>query len=172
MDNRKQAELYSTLKRTPGVSGVGLPKAALASFNETVARTIGTSTAFMIGFACVIAFGIVYNSSRIALAERGRELASLRVLGFTEREIGKMLIGEQALLTVIAVPIGFLIGAATSYLITRVIDAEIVRLPLVFTPTTFFYSAVIVGAAALLSALLVSGRLRKMDLIAVLKTRE
>jgi putative ABC transport system permease protein len=172
VDRGRQAELYSTLKRTPGVSGVGLPKAALNSFNETIARTIGTSTAFMIGFACVIAFGIVYNSSRIALAERGRELASLRVLGFTEREIGKMLIGEQALLTVIAVPIGFLIGAATSYLITRVMDAEIVRLPLVFTPTTFFYSAVIVGAAALLSALLVSGRLRKMDLIAVLKTRE
>ncbi len=172
VDEDKRELLYSKLKSTPGVAGVGLPKAALASFNETIAQTIGTSTAFLIGFACVIAFGIVYNSARIALAERGRELASLRVLGFTEREIGKILLGEQAVLTFAAIPIGFLIGGFTSYLITKVIDAEIVRLPLIFSATTFFFSAVIVVAAALLSGLLVSSRLRKMDLISVLKTRE
>ncbi|HEX6279513.1 MAG TPA: FtsX-like permease family protein [Pyrinomonadaceae bacterium] len=172
VDEGRENELYTKLKNTPGVSGVGLPKTALASFNETIAQTIGTSTAFLIGFACVIAFGIVYNGARIALAERGRELASLRVLGFTRQEIGRILIGEQAVLTVLAVPIGYIVGIALAFLITRVIDAEIVRLPLVLSSRTFVFSAAIVILAAFVSALLVSRRLRRMDLISVLKTRE
>lgn len=165
-------ELNARLKRTPAVAGVGLPDAALDSFNDTMAKTIGTSTSFLIGFACAIAFGVVYNGARIALAERGRELASLRVLGFTQQEIGKMLLCEQAVLTAAAVPIGYIIGIATCYLITRVIDAEIVRLPLVFSFRTFFLSGLIVVVAAIVSGLLVTGRIKRMDLIAVLKTRE
>jgi len=172
VDNDVEERLYTKLKNTPGVAGVGLPKTALTSFNETIARTIGTSTAFLIGFACVIAFGIVYNGARIALAERGRELASLRVLGFTQGEVARILIGEQAVLTVAAIPMGYIVGGGLSFLITRVIDAEIVRLPMVLSTRTFFFSAAIVVAAALFSAFLVSIRLRKMDLISVLKTRE
>ena len=172
VDQKHQQGLYSELKRTPGVSGVGLSKAALESFNETIAKTIGTSTVFMIGFACIIAFGVVYNGARIALAERGRELASLRVLGFTQTEIGKMLLGEQGVLTVAARPIGFAVGFGTCFLITKVIDAEIVRLPMVLSTQTFFYSAVIVVAASVISGILVALRIRGMDLVAVLKTRE
>lgn len=172
VDQKHQQGLYSELKRTPGVSGVGLSKAALESFNETIAKTIGTSTVFMIGFACIIAFGVVYNGARIALAERGRELASLRVLGFTQTEIGKMLLGEQGVLTVAAIPIGFAVGFGTCFLITKVIDAEIVRLPMVLSTQTFFYSAVIVVAASVISGILVALRIRGMDLVAVLKTRE
>lgn len=172
VDRDRQQELYSKLKQTPGVAGVGLPKAALESFNETIAKTIGTSTLFMIGFACIIAFGVVYNGARIALAERGRELASLRVLGFTQAEIAKMLLGEQGFLTVAAVPIGFVIGFGTSFLITKVIDAEIIRLPMVLSAQTFFYSAAIVIIASLISGTLVALRIKRMDLISVLKTRE
>lgn len=172
VDKDHRSDLYSRLKRTPAVAGVGLPEAALESFNDTIAKTIGTSTMFLIGFACVIAFGVVYNGARIALAERGRELASLRVLGFTQQEIGKMLLGEQAVLTAAAIPMGYVIGFATCILITRVVDAEIVRLPLVLSFRTFFFSGLIVVLAAVLSGLIVTWRLRSMDLIAVLKTRE
>lgn len=172
VESDKRSELYSRLKRTPAVAGVGLPDAALESFNDTIAKTIGTSTTFLIGFACIIAFGVVYNGARIALAERGRELASLRVLGFTRGEIGKMLLGEQAALTAAAIPMGYLVGFGTCYLITKVVDAEIVRLPLVLSFRTFFMSGFIVVLAAVISGLLVTWRLRQMDLIAVLKTRE
>ncbi|MDM7921435.1 MAG: FtsX-like permease family protein [Pyrinomonadaceae bacterium] len=172
VDADAQPALYSKLKRTPAVSGVSLPQAALDSFNETMAKTIGTSTLFMIGFACVIAFGVVYNGTRITLAERGRELASLRVLGFTEREIAAMLLGEQGVLTVAAVPLGWMLGLLLCFIITRVVDAEIVRLPMVLSVQTFVYSALIVIVAAAVSGLLVAWRLRRMDLIAVLKTRE
>lgn len=172
VDKEARQAVYSKLKQTPAVAGVSLPESALNSFNDTMARTMGTMTWFLIGFACVIAFGVVYNGARIALAERGRELASLRVLGFTRGEIGKMLLGEQGALTLAAVPIGWAVGGIICYAITKVIDAEIVRLPLVLSAGTFAYSALIVIAAAVLSGLLVAWRVKHMDLISVLKTRE
>lgn len=172
VDSARLTNLYSQLKRTPTVASVGLPGTALQSFNETIARTIGTSTTILIFFASVIAFGVVYNGARIALSERGRELASLRVLGFTRREIAVMLLGEQAILTVVAVPVGYAIGFLLAWMITREINQEIIRLPLVFSTRTFVLSFLIVAGAALLSGFLVQWRLRRLDLVEVLKTRE
>jgi putative ABC transport system permease protein len=164
--------LYARLKRTPAVAGVTVPEGALANFNETIARTMGTSTAIIILFACVIAFGMIYNGARIALSERGRELASLRVLGFTKREIGVMLLGEQAILTAVAVPVGYALGFGLCFLIVSVAHTELIRLPLVLSGKTFALAFVVTACAAFLSGLLVSWRLRRLDLIEVLKTRE
>ncbi len=172
VDERESAHLYALLKRTPVVSGVVIPGAVLRNFNETIARTIGTSTTVIIVFACVIALGVVYNGARIALSERGRELASLRVLGFTQREVGVMLLGEQMVLTLLAVPLGYGIGLFLILLITRAVHTELIRLPLTVSGKTFALAFIIVAAAAIFSALLVGWRLRRLDLIAVLKTRE
>lgn len=172
VDERESARLYATLKRTPAVSGVVVPGAVLRNFNDTIARTVGTSTAVMVFFACVITVGVVYNGARIALSERGRELASLRVLGFTQREVGVMLLGEQALLTAAAVPLGYATGLGLVVLITRAVDTELMRLPLVVSAETFALAFVITACAALASGLLVGWRLRRLDLVAVLKTRE
>jgi len=172
VDAQALPKLYALLKETPAVSGVGIPAAALETFNATLARTMGTSTGILIFFACVIAFGVVYNGARIALSERGRELASLRVLGFTQREIAVMLLGEQAILTLLAVPLGWALGYGLSWLITIAIDTELMRLPLVLSQQTYFRAFVIVLAAAALSGLLVRWRLRRLNLIEVLKTRE
>jgi putative ABC transport system permease protein len=172
VDEKALPALYDTLKRTPAVRSVIVPGALLDNFNQTIARTIGTSTAILIFFACIIAFGVVYNGARIALSERGRELASLRVLGFTEREVAVMLLGEQALLVLLAVPLGWLLGYGLSWLITWAIDTELMRLPLVISMRTLARAAAIVAVAALLSGLLVARRLKRLDLIEVLKTRE
>lgn len=172
VDEKSFPTLYSQLKRTPSVSGVLLPEASLRNFNETLARTMGTSTAIIIGFACVIAFGMVYNGARIALSERGRELASLRVLGFTKAEITVMLLGEQAILTAIAIPAGWVIGYLLCFLIVNAIDTELMRMPLVITGKTMAMALVITALAAILSGLLVQWRLRRLDLVEVLKTRE
>jgi putative ABC transport system permease protein len=149
-----------------------VPEGALANFNETIARTMGTSTAIIILFACIIAFGMIYNGARIALSERGRELASLRVLGFTKREIGVMLLGEQAILTAVAVPLGYALGFGLCFLIVSVAHTELIRLPLTLSGKTFALAFVVTVCAAFLSGLLVSWRLRRLDLIEVLKTRE
>jgi putative ABC transport system permease protein len=172
VDENALPALYATLKQTPAVRSVIVPGALLANFNKTIARTIGTSTSILIFFACVIAFGVVYNSARIALSERGRELASLRVLGFTEREVTAMLLGEQALLAALAIPLGCALGWGLSWLITWAIDTELMRLPLVISGRTYARASIIVVIAAFLSGLLVVRRLRRLDLIEVLKTRE
>ncbi|HLA10948.1 MAG TPA: FtsX-like permease family protein [Pyrinomonadaceae bacterium] len=164
--------LYARLKQTPAVSAVSVPSVALANFNETIAKTINVSTAFLIGFAVIIAFGMVYNGARVALSERGHELASLRVLGFTRGEIGFMLLGEQALLTLIAIPAGMALGYSIAGLITVVIDTELIRFPLVVSARTYALAFLVVTASACLSGYLVQWRLRHLDLVAVLKTRE
>jgi putative ABC transport system permease protein len=172
VDSREQQDLYSLLKEAPAVAGVNVPAAALGSFRDSVGRTIGTMTGFLIFFACVIAFGIIYNAARIALSERGRDLASLRVLGFTQQEIRTMLLGEQALLTLIAIPLGLLIGYGLSALIVTAIDTEMVRLPLTATARTYIWASLVIAIAAVLSGLLVAWRMGRLDLIEVLKTRE
>src|SRR5262245_16930093 len=98
--------LYDRLKLLPAVSGAGVKQAALRGFERTVAESFRLSIVTLIFFACIISFGVVYNGARIALSERGRELASLRILGFSRREVAAMLLGEQALLTAAALPLG------------------------------------------------------------------
>jgi len=172
VESKRIPELYAELKQTPAVSAVSIPAVALASFNETIAKTINVSTVILIGFAVIIAFGMVYNGARIALSERGHELASLRVLGFTRGEIGFMLLGEQAILTSIAIPVGFALGYAIAGLITVVIDTELIRFPLFISAKTYTLAFLVVAGSAFLSGYLVRWRLRHLDLVAVLKTRE
>jgi putative ABC transport system permease protein len=171
-DSRAMPELYAQLKQTPAVSAVSIPATVLASFNETIARTMNTSTIILIGFAVIIAFGMVYNGARIALSERGHELASLRVLGFSRGEIGVMLLGEQAILTILAIPVGFALGYGMAGLITISIDTELVRFPLFISVKTYTLAFLVIAGAAFLSGYLVLWRLRNLDLVGVLKTRE
>lgn len=172
VDEKDFPVLYSRLKRTPGVGGVIIPATILQNFNETLARTMWTTTSVIIIFASIITLGIVYNGARIALSERGRELASLRVLGFTKREIGVMLLGEQAILTALAIPVGYMIGYVLCFLITKAVDNEMMRLPLVITRKTPALAFGVTACAAILSGLLVQWRLRRLNLVEVLKTRE
>lgn len=164
--------LYALLKRTPAVSGVNVREAMLQSFRDTIARSLGISTGALIAFACVIAFGIVYNGALIALSERAHELASLRVLGFTRTEIGWMLLGEQAILAGVSIPLGFLLGYGICALLVYSMQSELYRMPLVISSRTYAFACITVTLASVISGLLISQKLRRLDLIAVLKARE
>jgi putative ABC transport system permease protein len=172
IDDQRAADLYTTLKTLPAVGGVAFRQALLTSFQEILDRSIVTATLINIIFACIIAFGVIYNGARIALSERGNELASLRVLGFTKREVSAILLGEQAVLTLAAIPLGFSFGILLSWLLSLSLDTEFYRMPLLFTSSTFGLSLTVVLVAAAVSGGLVARRLNQLDLIAVLKTRE
>jgi putative ABC transport system permease protein len=172
VDQARAAALYGMLKRTPAVAGVAVRESLLQSVRDILDRSILVSSLVNIAFACVIAFGMIYNGTRIALSERGNELASLRVLGFTRREVTTALLGEQAILTLAAVPLGYAIGYGICWLLSRALDTELYRIPLVLAPSTFALAFLVVVAAALASGLLVARRIAQLDLIAVLKTRE
>ena len=155
------------------MASVTLRQAAIDSFNDTIGKIILTFVYFFAAFASALAFGVVYNSTRIALSERGRELASLRVLGFGRATISYILLGEVGLLILIALPLGCIAGWGLAWLITTTaFQTELFRLPLTIDASNYAKAALVVLAAALLSAVLVRRRLDRLDLISVLKTRE
>jgi putative ABC transport system permease protein len=172
VDPAQAAALFRELKTVPSVSAVTIKEAAVTTFHETMARTLTIFVSFFVVFACTLAFGVTYNAARIALSERGRELATLRVLGFTRGEISYILLGEIALLTLVALPLGCLAGHGLARLIVHGFATELYRVPFVVDASTYGWSIVIGLAATLASALLVRARLDRLDLIAVLKTRE
>jgi putative ABC transport system permease protein len=172
VDPAASETLYARLKRLPAVSGVAVKRVTLEGFDRTIAESFRLSLFTVIGFACVIAFGVVYNGARIGLSERGRELASLRILGFSRREVESMLLGEQTLLTLLSLPLGFAIGYGLCALMAWRFESELFRLPLVISGSTYLLAVGVVGAAAVLSGLAVRRRLDRMDLVSVLKTRE
>ena len=172
-DPARAADLYRVLKRTPGVSGVAVRRALRENFDALVRRSFTLTLSILVAFACAIAIGVVYNGARITLAERSRELASLRVLGFTQGEVGRMLEGEQATLTVASLPIGAGIGAALAWGTVRAMGStELWRMPFVISARTFMATALMIVVSSLLAGLLVRRRLDRVDLVAVLKTRE
>lgn len=167
-----EARLYAALKRMPAVGGVSLREVMLQSFEATLAKSMGIFTTVLVVFACVIAVAMVYNAARIALSERGRELASLRVLGFTRAEVAQMLLGEQALLTLVAIPLGFAIGYQMCAALARQYQWELFRLPLFISGRSYAFASLVVLLAAVCSGVIVRRRLDRLDLVEVLKTRE
>ncbi|WP_097459186.1 ABC transporter permease [Mangrovitalea sediminis] len=168
-----QAEVvYRSLRDRPKVLALNLRQAMLDSFFQTLAKTFLTFTFFNSLLGGVIAFGVIYNTVRISLAERGRELASLRVLGYTHREVAHILLGEVAVLMLLGIPCGWLVGWALASGLVVGLSTELYRIPLVLTVHTYALSASVVMGSALLSGWVVWRRLRRLDLVAVLKTRE
>lgn len=172
VDRREQQTLLRELKTLPRVSAITLKSAAIRTFDDTMAQTLMIFVSFFIVFSCALAFGVTYNAARIALSERGRELATLRVLGFTRAEISYLLLGETALLTLLALPLGCLVGRLLARLIVAGFKTEFYRVPFVINAATYGWAIVVGVLATAASAFLVRQRIDRLDLIAVLKTRE
>jgi len=171
-DPLQQQRVYSELKGMPRVAGTSVRTKVLENFYETMAKQILTFAFFNTLLAGTIAFGVVYNSARVALSERSRELASLRVLGFTRGEISYILLGELGVLTLAALPVGFLIGRALGAYMISNLQTDLFRIPLVFEPATYSFAATVVLISAAVSGMIVRRKLDRLDLVAVLKTRE
>ena len=171
-DERYDDEIANRLQFRPRVAAIVAQERVIEAFRATTAGSMLVMTFVLSLFAAVIAFGVIYNSARISLSERDRELASLRVLGFTRGEVAYILLGELAVLVLLAIPLGFLLGAFASAGLVEAVESDMYQIPLVLRRGTFGLAAVIVLGAALVSSLLVLYRLNRLDLVGVLKTRE
>jgi putative ABC transport system permease protein len=172
IDAGQEAQLSSSLKRLPAVAGAGFKRAVLRNFRETLTANMNVSILFNVIFAGIIAFGVVYNAARVSLSERHRELASLRVLGFTRAEISLILLGELALVTLAALPVGAALGYGMAAGIVHALDSEVYRFPLTFSRAAVAWAFLTIILSTLVSALIVRRRLDTLDLVAVLKIRE
>jgi putative ABC transport system permease protein len=171
-DDARRQELFDAIKSTPGIGSIGLQRNALTRFRETIAQNINYSVTIYVTLAVIIAFGVVYNSARIQLSEHARELASLRVLGFSRGEVSRVLLTELAVLTLIAVPLGWAIGYAFGVILIKAFSSDLYRVPFTIERATYAKASLVVLSAAAASALIVRRRIDSLDLIAVLKTRD
>ncbi len=172
VDPSRQDALYRQLKETPQVATVMVKQHTIDSFNNTIAENLGVMKRINLIFACIIAGGVVYNSARISLAERSRELATLRVVGFTRGEISGILLGELAIVTLLAIPLGLVLGRTFAWWMVAAFDQELFRFPMFISRRTYAWSALVVMAASAISGLIVRRNLDHLDLVAVLKSRE
>ncbi|MEZ5910469.1 MAG: FtsX-like permease family protein [Hyphomicrobiaceae bacterium] len=171
-DASRSVALYRAIKNTPVVTSVGLQRVALTRFRETIAQNINIMTSVYIALSMIIAFGVVYNSARVQLSERARELASLRVMGFTRLEVSRVLVTELVLLTLLAQPFGWWIGQFFAWLTVEGFSSDLYRIPFVIERATYARATLVVLVAAVVSILIVRSRVDRLDLIGVLKTRE
>lgn len=172
LDMGRRDELFTVLKATPAAGFISLQYAALQKFRETLAQNVTIMITVYASLAAIIAFGVVYNLARISLSEQGREMASLRVLGFTRGEVSSLLLGELAVTVVLAQPIGWGLGYLFALLITEGFRTELYRVPLVVNREVYAWASLLVFAAAAASGLIVRRRIDRLDMIEVLKTRE
>lgn len=164
--------LLERLREHPRIAGVSDRHAMMQSFRETMAEGILAFGLIATLMAASIAVGVVYNAARIALSERARELASLRVLGYTAAEIKRMLGGELMLLTGLALLPGLALGLAMSMILAQGFQSELYRMPLVLVPGGFALAVLVILVATWLASWRVQRRLDHLDLVAVLKTKE
>jgi putative ABC transport system permease protein len=172
VDERYRSQLYTELKGMPRVAGVVEKTAAVKAFYETMAETILFFTFITTLLGGSIAFGVVYNSLRIALSERNRELASLRVLGFERGEVAYILLGELGLLTLAAIPLGMLFGYGLCAYMAYAFDTDLYRIPLVLGMNVYAFAGLVVIASFVISAIMIVRNLAHLDLVAVLKTKD
>lgn len=172
VDGARRSEFLRALKGIPKVSWVAIKESLRANFRQTTAASIGLIQMIYLSFAVIVAFGVVYNNARISLAERARELATLRVIGFSRREVGGVLVTELVILALIAVPLGLCLGTGLASAIIKTVNTETVRVPLVLTLHNYAFAVLIVTVASTLSALNVLRKLNHLDLVGALKAPE
>lgn len=159
----------TAVKETPRIAGCVIKDSLRDGFRKTTAESIGLLQKIYMMFATIVAFGIIYNSARISLSERSRELATLRVLGFSRGEVGAVLVGELVLLTLAALPLGLLLGSGFASGIISTVNTETVRLPLVLTTANYAFAVLVVAVASAFSALFAARKLADIDLVSALK---
>jgi putative ABC transport system permease protein len=170
VDAARIDDLFRYLKATPIIAGVSLRSAARGGLEETIGETMGIVTLFNTGFSALIVFGVIYNNARISLAERARDLASLRVLGYRRSEVSYILLGELAILTLAGLPLGIVFGYFLSQWLSASLGGDLFVIPFGLSAATVAWAVLIVLLAAAITALFVRRRLDRLDLVAVLKT--
>lgn len=172
IDRAKWPDFLAKVKETPRIATMAIKESMRQSFKKTTAETMSMLQTLYFTFSVIVAFGVIYNGARIALSERSRDLATLRVIGFTQGEVASVLISELAILTCLALPLGLVIGSGIASGIVHMANTESVRLPLLLTAHTYAMAVLIVLVSTSFSFFVVTRRIRDLDLLSVLKATE
>jgi putative ABC transport system permease protein len=172
IDEARLPDLHAALQETPALAGLISMTDNRRAFEETISQNVSVVNSIYAAIAILITVGVAYNGARIQLSERARELASLRILGFSRGEVSSVLVGETMLLAILAQPLGWILGYWIARALSNSFSSDLYAVPLVLEPAIFARASLVVLAASLASVLVVRRRIDRMDLVAVMKTRE
>ena len=164
--------LRRLLTERPKVATISERSVSMRQFRQTTQTFVLVMAGTLSLFSVMIAIGVVYNHARIALQERAWELASLRVLGFTRREVAGVLLSELLVQLLIALPIGLYFGGWFVRAIIAMHDTEMFEIPAIIYARSYALATIVLLLSGVASALLVRRRIDALDLVSVLKTRE
>ena len=168
----EEAAVTGRLAELPYVAATTTRRAMLQSFDAQIAESLRLTVTIVVTLATVVAIGVIYNGIRISLSERSRELASLRVLGFTRREVAALLFSEQGVIDIVGTALGLLLGVALAYWVANAFQSELYRFPVIVTVRTHLLAVSVIAGAAVGAFFTMRRRIYSLDLVAVLKTRE
>jgi len=169
IDQSKRRSIYDAIEPIPRTAAVSIKTTSLQAIRQTIKENQAKMQFFNVAFASVIALGMVYNMARVTMAEQQRELATLRVIGFTQLEVSMMFLGELMLVTLFAIPLGWMIGIGLCYWTVKGFESELYRIPLVISRQNLVVSGLVTILASLVSGLIVRRSLDKINLVEVLK---
>lgn len=139
---------------------------------EQLMESNQASQYILLFFSFVLGFAIVYNVNLISLSERERELATLMVLGMTEREVGRILLAEQTMLGLAAMFLGVPLGYSMLYGIANASATELFSMPLIVLPESFLVAAAGTVIFILAAQWKVQGKVSNLSMLDVLKQQE
>ncbi len=171
-DTDRLAALQLYFAKMPRVAGISVKRDAEQAMQKIMNEGAGSTRYVMALIAAVITFGIIYNTARISFAESMRDLASLRVIGFTKGEASYVLLGELAVVVLVALPLGALMGYFLSFAISAGFSTDIYQVPSVFNPSGYGTAVLVVLAASIVSGWIVKRDVDRVDLVEALKIKE
>ena len=172
MDSNERDALNREVKELPMIAGVSFLDNASASMRKMLNEGSGFFSYMFVVFSCLMAAGVAYSAARVTFAEQERDLATLRVLGFSRREVSYVLLAEIGALMVVALPAGAILGALLSRWLMAQFQTELFTFPYVTESSAYGRSALFVAAAVVGAALAVRRGVDRLDLVGVLKSRE
>lgn len=144
----------------------------IATLEDTVVKTQAIIINLFVVFTGIVFFGSILNSSLVGLAERQRELATLRVLGYGPWEIGGLLFRESMITTVLGAVLGMPLGYCLTLVIAAAYASDLFRLPLVSPPSLWIKTLLFAVLFGLLTHIVVQQQVRKMNWLEALQTKE
>jgi putative ABC transport system permease protein len=171
-DPEIQKELFAELKQLPYIQAVNCRSDMVKNLEETLIQSMLGFIGALILFAGTIFFGSILNSALIGLAERQREVATLRVLGYGPWQIGNLLFQESLIVTIFGTILGMPIGYGLTILMAISYDSELFRFPVISTAATWISTFVLALLFCILAQLFVQRAILKMDWLEALQSKE
>ncbi|MET0660784.1 MAG: ABC transporter permease [Steroidobacteraceae bacterium] len=172
MDRSERDALNRRVKELPVIAGVSFLDTARASMHKMFSDGSGFFASMFVIFSCLMAGGVAYSAARVTFAEQERDLATLRVLGFSRREVSYVLLAEIGALMLVALPAGAVLGAVLSRWLMAQFQTDLFTFPYVTSSVAYGRSALFVAFAVIGAALAVRRGVDRLDLVGVLKSRE